>query len=129
MTGHLSLSEAMECYGISEKTVRRWIKSGKLKAEKVDGRWQIFDDGQRDRTPGHDDREDDRTSDQNPLVEHLRSENERLWDQLRRRDEQIDHLTQLCAMTQKSLALAQERLQLVEEMRSRRWWHALRFWR
>ena len=37
MTAHVSAAHAARMYGRSEKTVRRWIASGKLPAEKVDG--------------------------------------------------------------------------------------------
>jgi Helix-turn-helix domain len=37
MTAHVSAARAARMYGRSEKTVRRWIASGKLPAEKIDG--------------------------------------------------------------------------------------------
>lgn len=34
---HLSIAQAAECLGVSTKTVRRWIKAGKLPAELIPG--------------------------------------------------------------------------------------------
>jgi hypothetical protein len=41
MATHLSARQAADHCGVSEKTVRNWIATGKLSAEKVDGTFQI----------------------------------------------------------------------------------------
>jgi hypothetical protein len=41
MSAHVSAAHAARMYGRSEKTVRRWIISGKLPAEKVDGAYLV----------------------------------------------------------------------------------------
>ena len=133
MTGQVSLSQAMQHFGVSEKTIRRWIKQGKLHAEKVDGRWLIEISETNDRTPGQYDQLDDRTALIQQLqseVEHLRSQ---LKEQLAEKDKQIDshaqqndHLTQIVAMSQKNIGALTEQLddsrQMIEDMRSRSWW-------
>ena len=133
MTGQISLSQAMQHFGVSEKTIRRWIKQGKLHAEKVDGRWLIEISETNDRTPGQYDQLDDRTALIQQLqseVEHLRSQ---LKEQLAEKDKQIDshaqqndHLTQIVAMSQKNIGALTEQLndsrQMIEDMRSRSWW-------
>jgi len=37
----LFFSVSEEIFGVSKKTVRRWIKSGKLLAAKVEGTWKV----------------------------------------------------------------------------------------
>jgi len=36
-----SVSEIAQILGVSKKTVRRWIKSGKLEAAKIEGIWKV----------------------------------------------------------------------------------------
>ena len=100
--GHMTISDAMKHFGVSEKTIRRWIQQGKIEAEKVDGRWQIFNDLTSDRTSGQNDQTPDPTSDQ---TSDLRSEIQHLRDQLARRDDQIDALTHAIDQNQKLLAM------------------------
>lgn len=38
---YLHTSHVAERYRVSESTVRRWIKAGKLTARRSDGRWYI----------------------------------------------------------------------------------------
>jgi len=37
----LSIKQAAQKAGKTEQTIRNWIKAGKIKAHKVDGRWQV----------------------------------------------------------------------------------------
>jgi predicted site-specific integrase-resolvase len=114
----MTIQEATHHYHVSEKTIRRWIQSGKLKADLIDGRWVVQSDEQ-----------DVQTVDQTALVDQLKSENAHLREQLARRDEQIDHLTQLLAMQTKTTAALTEQLdasrQMIEDMRRRNWWKRL----
>jgi hypothetical protein len=41
MPTHVSAAEAARMYGLSEKTVRRWIKSGQLRADKSAGAYSV----------------------------------------------------------------------------------------
>ena len=41
MTTTVTISEATERLSISSRTIHRWIRNGKVNAEKVDGKWYI----------------------------------------------------------------------------------------
>ena len=115
----MTIQEATQHFQVSEKTIRRWIKRGKLSAELIDGRWHVQADGQNDQTP-----------DKAALIGQLQAENAPLRDQLTekdnqliRRDEQTDHLQQLLAVSQKSIGQLTEQNQfLLEDTRRRTWW-------
>jgi len=112
----MTIQEATQHFQVSEKTIRRWIKRGKLSAELIDGRWHVQADGQNDQTP-----------DKAALIGQLQAENAHLRDQLTekdnqliRRDEQTDHLQQLLAVSQKSIGQLTEQNQfLLEDTRRR----------
>ena len=40
-SAHVSAAEAARLYGLSEKTVRRWIRAGRLRADKRDGTYSV----------------------------------------------------------------------------------------
>jgi len=109
----MTIQEATQHFHVSEKTIRRWIQSGKLKADLIDRRYHVQVNGQTDQT-----------NDQTALIELMRSEISHLREQLARRDEQIDHLTQLLAMQTKTTAALTEQLsaerQMIEDMRDRK---------
>ena len=113
MTDTMNTQQAAHHYQVSERTILRWIKSGKLKAEPVQGHWCIRLDGQDIRHDGQD-----------LLIQQLQSENAHLREQLTRRDEQIDHLTQLLAMQTKTTVALTEQLDaeraLIEDLRRRK---------
>src|SRR3954454_21875257 len=44
MSTHVSAAEAARMYGLSDKTVRRWIKAGKLRADIRDGAYLVVPD-------------------------------------------------------------------------------------
>lgn len=126
MTGQITLKEAMEHFGVSEKTIRRWIKQGKLMGEKRDGRWQLFVTGHDDRTPRQNDHPSGRTLPLERMIEEKDARIEQLQAQLQRKDEQIDHLQQLLAVAQKNLAtIAEQNQLLLEDIRPRAWWKRL----
>ena len=107
----MTIQEATQHFQVSEKTIRRWIKRGKLSAELIDGRWHVQADGQNDQTP-----------DKAALIGQLQAENAHLRDQLTekdnqliRRDEQTDHLQQLLAVSQKSIGQLTEQNQLLAQ--------------
>ena len=138
MTKKLTIKEAIETLALSEKTIRRRIASGELKAEKFDGRWYVYllgqDDhqlGQNDHLSGQDDQstgQADHAVDQPEMAAELRTQIEYLKEQLRGRDQHIDHLTQLLALKEKNVAALTEQLddsrRLIEDMR-RPWWKRL----
>ena len=123
MTTQLTIQDAMKHFNVSERTIRRWIKQGKVDAEKIGGRYFIDVDLK-------DSMADDRTPDKAALIGQLQAENAHLRDQLTekdnqliRRDEQTDHLQQLLAVSQKSIGQLTEQNQfLLEDTRRRTWW-------
>ena len=123
MTTQLTIQDAMKHFNVSERTIRRWIKQGKVNAEKIGGRYFIDVDLKDSMT-------DDRTPDKAALIGQLQAENAHLRDQLTekdnqliRRDEQTDHLQQLLAVSQKSIGQLTEQNQfLLEDTRRRTWW-------
>ncbi len=123
MTTQLTIQDAMKHFNVSERTIRRWIKRGKVDAEKIGGRYLINVDVSDPMT-------DDRTPDKAALIGQLQAENAHLRDQLTekdnqliRRDEQTDHLQQLLAVSQKSIGQLTEQNQLLlEDTRRRTWW-------
>jgi len=119
MTDTMNTQQAAHHYQVSERTILRWIKSGKLKAEQVQGHWCIRLDEQ-------DVRQNDRQAMEQLQSEiaHLRELLSRQDEQTTRRDEQIDHLTQLLAMQAKTTAALTEQLDahrtLIEDLRRRK---------
>jgi len=125
MTSRLSTQQAAKHFNVHERTIRRWIKAGKLNAEHTEGRWFVLvaddnvqDNGQPVMENARDNGQDAR------FYEHLASEIQHLRAQLVSRDEQIDHLTQLLAMQTKTTAALTEQLdasrQMIEDMRRRK---------
>ncbi|MCH8295194.1 helix-turn-helix domain-containing protein [Candidatus Poribacteria bacterium] len=129
MTEHLSTQQAAKYFNVHERTIRRWIKSGKLPAELIEGRWfvQIADENVQGngqpvmgnaRNNGQDAESRDR------LYEHLSSEIRTLREQLTEKDNQINHIQQIVAMSQKNIGALTEQLddsrQMIEDMRQRK---------
>lgn len=91
-----TISEYAAKHGISANTVRRRIKAGTLNAEKVNGKYLIHDtDGTSNQESNHANNQ----IDQSQLVDQMQSEITHLRNQLGKRDEQIDKLSHLLAMT------------------------------
>ena len=115
MTEHLSTQQAAKYFNVHERTIRRWIKSGKLPAELIEGRWfvQIADEnvqgnGQlRSESPqggpvmGNARNKGQDAESRDRLYEHLSSEIRTLREQLTEKDNQINHIQQIVAMSQK----------------------------
>lgn len=124
--GHMTTTHAAEHFGVTAKTIRRWIRNGKLSASMRDGRWVVHlsnRDGSHDTHHGsHDAHLHSHLARADSEIAHLR-------DQLDRRDEQVSHFTQLLAITQKNVAVLSEQLdtsrQAIEEMRRRSWWQRI----
>lgn len=138
MSDIMNTQQAARHHDVSERTILRWIKQGKLNAVQERGRWVI-------RHGGHDVRHDEqnvrhtappdvRHVGHEDMVQQLQAENAHLRelirqnsDQLARRDEQaaslteqIDHLTQLLAVQTKTNAALTDRLPVIEDMHNRR---------
>ena len=135
MTRQLSIQDAAQHFNVSERTIRRRIKQGTLKADLIDGRYLVCVDS-------------DMTLDKPDVnvlscqleradleVQHLMKQveektNQLLYfqamltekdEQLARRDEQIDHAHQLVAISQKSIQqLTDQNQLLLEDQRHRK---------
>lgn len=109
---HMTIKEAAAHYGVSDKTIRRRIKQGRINAEQINGRWHVQPDKDSVQDTDH---PDDQSSVQPPepdtaLVDQMQSEITHLRDQLQGSETQIDHLTQLIAMQTKQNTLLVEQL-------------------
>ena len=86
----MTTAEAALHFDVSERTIRRWIQAGKLKASWSNGQWAVRMDEQPSECPT--DRESIRTDDR--LTETLQSEINNLKTKLEQADFEIAHLTQ-----------------------------------
>ena len=93
MTRHLSIKDAAAYFGVSDKTIRRRIKSGDLSAKQSDGRWIVEVVQSNDQTPVQPD-----VAPSMAETQQLRAEIEHLRQSLARRDNQIDQLNTILAM-------------------------------
>ena len=102
----MTVSQAAYHFDVSERTIRRWIESGKLTASREDGQWTINSaDIPADKTPSHAD-----------IVSTLKQ-------QISVKDEQISQLQSALDQSQQLQALAESRHQAehqqLAEMRGR----------
>ena len=87
----LSIQEASAHFQVSTKTIRRWIKARRLKAERVNGQWRVY--------PDTDTMSNVSIQNVHPDVQaQMQSEIDHLRDALHKRDIQIEQLNQLLAM-------------------------------
>ena len=98
----MTVGEACNHFGVTEKTIRRWIHSKRIDAHKnEDGRWSISIPPEQ---PDNDQTDVQTTAaglvDQlHSEIAHLRDQLSTKDDQLSTRDTQIDQLNKLLAMT------------------------------
>jgi len=129
----ISTKQAATHFGVSAKTIRRWIQQGKLPAEQVDGRWVVHLDAHEGSHSSHEGSQEEHPQ---KLMARADSEIAHLRLQLARRDEQIealtnqmDHLMQLLAIAQKNVAQITDPLsakrQIIDAQRHRSWWKRL----
>ena len=90
----MSIKDAATYFGVSEKTIRRQIKSRKLQAQQVDGgRWIVEVVQDNDQTPVQPD-----VAPSIGEVQQLRDENAHLRQSLARRDGQICQINTILAL-------------------------------
>lgn len=116
MSSQLSVNQAATYFNISHRTVHRWIQSGKVKAEKIDGQWLIEVENVDNQTS------DNLSSERHDTVMSLTRQNGQLIKQLESKDQQIEKLQQALDQQQQLHAVSQntveaQRLQLEEAKR------------
>ncbi len=128
MDTRLTVNQAAQQLNLSSKSVKRWLKRGKLNGEKVDGKWHV----QVDRTFEHYLNANVQMDTQLAL-EQLQDETRYLRELLANRDTQIEsmnqhieRLSQLLAVSHRSLQQVTDQSQLlVEDNRKPSFWKRL----
>ena len=117
MDTRLTVNQAAQRLNLSPKSVKRWIKGGKLNGEKVNGKWYVQDDS----TFGHYLNANVQMDTQLAL-EQLQDETRYLRELLANRDTQIEsmnqhieRLSQLLAVSHRSLQQVTDQSQLLTE--------------
>ena len=101
----MTISQAAYHFNVSDRTIRRWIESGKLKAHKTEGQWQIevFDVCQTNEQPVS-----DTVSNLKKQLAEQKSQISHLQKQTAIKDEQIANLQKSTEGLQQSLDQAQQ---------------------
>ena len=128
MDAKLTVNQAAQRLNLSPKSVKRWIKGGKLNGEKVNGKWYV----QADRTFEHYLNANVQMDTQLAL-EQLQDETRHLRELLDNRDSQIEsmnqhveRLSQLLAVSHRSLQQVTDQVQLlIEDNRKPSFWKRL----
>ena len=117
MDTKLTVNQAARKLNLSSKNVRRWLKSGKLNGENVDGKWYV----QADSTFEHY-LNPNVHMDTQLALEQLQDETRHLRALLANRDSQIEsmnqhieRLSQLLAVSHRSLQQVTDQVQLLIE--------------
>ncbi len=112
----MTISQAAYHFNVSDRTIRRWIESGKLKAHKTEGQWQIemSDACQTGGQPVSDKMSDMETglsdilSNLKNQLEEQKSQISHFQKQIATKDEQIANLQKSTEGLQQSLDQAQQ---------------------
>ena len=128
MDAKLTVKQAARKLNLSSKNVKRWLKSGKLNGEKVDGKWYV----QADTIFEHYLNPNVQAETQLAL-EQLQEETRHLRELLANRDsqiesmnKQIERLSQLLAVSHRSLQqVTDQHHLLIEDKRKPSFWKRL----
>ena len=128
MDTKLTVNQAAHQLNLSSKSVKRWLKRGKLSGEKVDGKWYV----QADSTFEHY-LNPNVQMDTQLALEQLQDETRHLRELLDNRDNQIASMTQHIERLSQLLAVSHRSLQqitdqhhpLVEDNRKPSFWKRL----
>ena len=128
MDAKLTVYQAAQQLNLSSKSVKRWLKRGKLNGEMVNGKWYV----QTDRTFEHYLKTNVQMDTQLAL-EQLQDETRHLRELLANRDTQIEsmnqhieRLSQLLAVSHRSLQQVTDQSQLlIEDNRKPSFWKRL----
>ena len=117
MDTQLTINQAARKLNLSSKNVRRWLKSGKLNGEQVDGKWYVQVD-----TVFEHYLNPNAHMDTQIALEQLQDETRHLRELLDNRDNQIEsmnhhieRLSQLLAVSHRSLQQVTDQVQLLIE--------------
>ena len=108
------IAKAAEILGKSQRTILRWIQSGKVPAQKVDGEWRVDLTGI---MPSEVTNHTEVMSERDSEIADLREEIDFLKSQVTEKDKQISELQVL---------LARQQPRQLEEPGHKRWWQ---FWK
>ena len=123
MSDRMAISQAAYHFKVSDRTIRRWIDSGKLPATKIDGQWQItVSDTVSDMSSVVSDIMSDTMSDTvSPLQGQIEEQKNQIIylqqqvstkdDQLATKDQQIERLQSALDQSQQLQALTENRYQ------------------
>ena len=128
MNTKLTINQAARKLNLSSKNVRRWLKSGKLNGEKVDGKWYVQADAIFEHYLNPNVHIDTQLA-----LEQLKDETRHLRELLASRDnqiesmnQQIERLSQLLAVSHKSLQqVTDQHHLLIEDNRKPSFWKRL----
>ena len=128
MEAKLTVNQAAQQLNLSSKSVKHWLKGGKLNGEKVDGKWYV----QADTTFAHY-LNPNVQMDTQLALEQLQDETRHLRALLDNRDSQIEsmnqhieRLSQLLAISHRSIQQVTDQVQLlIEDNRKPSFWKRL----
>lgn len=128
MDTKLTINQAAQQLNLSSKSVKRWLKRGKLNGEKVDGKWHV----QADRIFEHY-LNPNAQMDAQLALEQVQDEARHLREVLDNRDSQIESMTQHIERLSQLLAVSHRSLQqvtdqhqlLIEDNRKPSFWRRL----
>ncbi len=116
----VTVSQACDIYGVSRRTVSRWIKQGKVQSKLDNNRRLVLvtEEGHTGTSEGHDDSDMSQDMSQQALVEQLQTEVEYLRGELQQSRERSD--TIILQLT-RQLDQSQRLLEHHQEPWYRRW--------
>jgi excisionase family DNA binding protein len=131
----VTVAQACRIYGVSRRTLTRWIKQGKLES-KIDGNRRLVltsDIGHGETKQGHDDSSMSQDMSQQELIKQLRSDIASLEKQLETKDKQIEELQkELSEHSQRTDSIIMQlsrnqqlMIESTEQKVGRSWWSRL----
>ena len=128
MDTKLTVNQTAQRLNLSSKSVKRWLKVGKLNGEKVDGKWHVQVDGTFEHYLNPNAQMDTQL-----ILEQLQDETRHLRELLDNRDNQIESMTehierlsQLMAVSHRSLQQITDQYHLlIEDNRKPSFWKRL----
>jgi len=125
----VTVAQACRIYGVSRRTLTRWVKDGKFES-KIDNNRRLIlasDIRHSETDQGHDDSSMSQDVSQQALVEQLRSEIARLEKQLDAKDKQIEREQMISMQLSRDVVGYKDRILELEslDMKRRSWWFRL----